>query len=349
MAKLSFLDENDSEEETQQSFVPRLNRFKTRKRDFKNLSSKNDTTSKSRNNKTYLSFDEDEDTVDDIKNHLTSPMYKPKGSVNNLGNDINNDTLAPDTKTGKNIQDYLNSYGNTSFVINKELPKGISRNKTEEDTNENELMPNKSSYNDSNKEIEGFIIEGSDLEDDSSTEQSKNDIHIIKTTKNMNNHHVENDECLNELNTQKLNAKRRREIEDALMSTNLNDLSNYEESDDEQTVPLTRKDDHDKNNTYVVNFDSYNNDNIDKSDLSIKEIKHKLKSSRDESEVRFVCYNINPLLDQLNTTDEKLKTIHNIIKKREIQMNHLESEYEKIECKKKEYIEKLKYSFHSLQ
>lgn len=292
MAKLPSIDDIENEDELDVlQKVPKTNKFKSRKlkRDSDDNNSINRTVN-SNGRVGHLFEDETED--DDIDNSIVPKFtlkaknnkFKKKNSVPKLADESKQD----DNSSKQKMEDYLKAYAEVSSYTG-----GNSSTKDKMDIDEVVNID----------DAEGIILEGSELEDSDIEQLNKQD---------SKSQFIADDESLS----------RRKEIEDALQNTDLND--NKEEEDDEEELG-------------DGNGNATSRSNPTKSENILELTSSNLEQSTDTETI----LQFKPILnfkDQLEKFQTQMVTVAALATKQDLQMNHLIAEQNKITAKHAKYV-----------
>lgn len=342
MVKLHFLEEEDDPEEDIQLQAPKLKQFKPRKlkSNFGSTAKANSSTlskqGRSLHNSSLFTGDEsdEEEYLSVFQGKLSSNSKKKtfvakapiaEAAVKGISSLQNEDQ----GNKKVNVKDYLKSYESTTESAILELTHGDNQNseEREQDTAEGILL---------GENVEGHIISGSDLDSDGNTEMPlQNDLNVpgpTETTKTRITPKGPEPEILP--HDKKKSAMRRKQIEQALSETNLDDLDNFESfGDGGETDGRHARGFVPTGNVEVIGLDLQERHDLCDSKPVLLSKRHK--------KAQFIFHTVAPLEEQLKLTQEKLTSLSDIVSKRELQMNHLKTELGSITNKTAQYAQRM--------
>lgn len=340
MVKLSFFDDDDAEEEEYVENAVQLP-TKTDTSKFKPRKLNKDKKNNEANNKFSFNMDFAEEGNEEYE--LPKAKIKPKNLKFNKKRDFtsytkslsNNEKSEETANFPGNIKEYLQSYGTEISSVDEEGLKPIEAEVKLNDTLVDNVKVNNHeavNYDDA----QGIIIEGSDLEDDSDIER------LRKSEKNIGNKDGNQLQpktfVLTGKEYEEQNVTRRKEIEEALYQTNLNDIVAGEESEDEM-IDIDSDDskgkdkDYRKNKTLIIDMDSAMDIDIDMDYLNT-ELVPKAKTQ--------LVYQSVPSFDEEKLLyEEKITTLENVLKKRQFKLTHLREEHKKLENVRLDHIKRM--------
>lgn len=317
MAKLSFLDDEDDADLNLPLHPPQTSKFKPRKSKLNFKAKSTDMASRSKQQLLVVSDDEIEEDL----NILPKKNITLKRKIDDtLDNNLRNNLVTDYENTGKksDIQDYLKSYGDNTTFLDKEKLEDVG----------------------TDAEVEGFIIEGKDLENNSDDE-----INLLRQNDLKINTFRETQKTVETSTEKQENVKRRKEIEEALYHTNLNDivadadndnsdndLNQTPHSDDKYTIDFASSA-HNVSELDIFNIVDYDGESFD-----LREIEPSIdlpNLTLKKTQLEF--HSIAPFDETVKATEEKIGSLTDIIAKRELQMSHLKAEHDKLVEKNKEY------------
>lgn len=342
MVKLHFLEEEDDEEEEFQLQAPKLNQFKPRKLK-RNFGSTAKATSSNLAGKgqffqntsqlfpDYESEEQEDFSVFQQKLHSNLKKKTLVGGApiaEALVKDVSHKKKDLANKK-RNVKDYLKFYESTTETATVEVANGIDRNseKTTQD-------PVKGSLKGEN--IEGHTITGSDLDCDGDVEVPLQNDFTSGTRETATTQEAPiGPESVILPHDRKRSAMRRKEIEEALSETNLDDLDNFESLSDGGNDGHHALGSHSTKDveTEVISLDLKERQDLTDSETVMSTKRHK--------KAQLIFHAVAPLEEQLQLTQEKLSSLSDLVSKRELQVSHLKAELDSLTSKTDQYAQQM--------